>query len=286
MKLPQEPPLRLNALQDAQARAILLETEILVLSCVFWKMDTPRVIQRRRLSDSLFYIPIRGRMRCRVDDTEGVIGPGAFLMVAEDVEHEAWMDTDCDFIEAYAIHAHVYTHHAKPLLAHFNEPFGRMEPIDFWQSQLALLTWFFAKGEEAAKKFGTPLLRSLLLQQLLHGKHLEAQPQAGDERIWNAVYHILNNHASPLAVSDLAQRAGLSQVQFRKLFRRHTGSSPKAYIQKLRLSKAKALMQTDPQMTVKEVAARTGIGDVHYFHEIFRRTYGSSPGEYRFREEH
>lgn len=285
MKSPQDSPLIISSEQEDQVKSIIMETEIIALSCVFWKMNTPGVIERRRLGNCFFYVPVVGSIHCRGNGQEKVIGPGAMLMVAENTEHEAWMASGCSYLEAYALHAHSYTHHAQPLLSFFKEPFGQLEPPAFWHRQLALLARLFNQHEAAAKKFGATFLQSLLLHQLLTGAQLTERPKAGDERIWSAVNHILRNYASPLTVADLARRTHLSEVQFRKLFQRQTGTSPKAYIQKLRLAKAKALLQTDPEMTVKEAAARTGIGDARYFHEIFRKTYGSSPGTHRNHKE-
>jgi AraC-like DNA-binding protein len=47
------------------------------------------------------------------------------------------------------------------------------------------------------------------------------------------------------------------------------------------LRKARALLQTNPQATIKEVASQTGFGDPHYLHAVFKQVYGTAPAACR-----
>ncbi len=260
-----------------QVETILAKSDLTLLTCVFWRMDTPQVIERRTLADSFLYFPLNRRLRCQVGNRQHLVGPGQFLMVAEGIEHEAWQEDGGGDLQVYAVHLNAYTLHAQPLLATFDSPVGQVDPPAAWFEQLELLTCLMERSQQLGRQYGEAWLRSLLLHQLLHGKMLQIPPQVTDQRIWSVVAHILRNYANPLNVKALARRANLSEVQFRAQFRRHTGNSPNAYIQRLRLAKARALLHSDPQLTVKEVAERTGFGSAHYLHALFRKIYGQTP---------
>jgi AraC-like DNA-binding protein len=267
----------------AQIEAILQNSEILVLTCLFWWMDIPHVMKPRTLADSLLYFPVQGRIRCRVGSETAVLGPGDFLMVPEGVEHEAHRveEPDEEIFKAYSIHAHAYTAQNRPLLGLFRSPLGRLPGPEGWFQQLALLTHMLGKNRETGEAFGEILVRNILLQQLIEGNPLASLPVADDVRVWTAVLHILRHFREPLHVPRLARQAGISEVQLRKLFNRDIGVPPGRYIQQVRLRKARALLQTNPRITVKEVAEQTGFTDAHYFHAVFKQEYGATPGEYR-----
>ena len=274
-------PDRLTAEQREQVEVVLGESEVALISCLYWRMDIERVIPCRRLADSYVYVPVAGRLAYRVATQEGVVGPGEFMMVAEGVEHEARLAAGCDYFEAFALHAHAYTTHGQSLFAVFREPIGRLQPLSVWLEQLELLTHLMGVDQDLGRRFGEPWLRHLLLHQLMQGRAVYARPAATDERLWRALYYLMRHYAERLTVGELAARAGVSEVHFRNLFRRHTGQTPKAYIQQLRLRKARALLQTNPLLTVKEVAAQTGFGDAHHFHAVFKRAYGVTPATCR-----
>jgi AraC-like DNA-binding protein len=274
-------PLLLSAGQRQQVALIFVESEIALISCHFWRMAIPSVIPTRRLADSFLYVPLVGRLCCRVGAEERVLGPGDAMLVAEGVEHEARLAEGCDYFESYSLHAHAYTAQSTPLFAILATPFVRLEPPAFWQEQLALLTHLLGTTPEVGRRFGEPLLRQLLLCQLLQGNLTHEIPSPDDPRVWKAIYRMLTDYAAPLTVTALAREACLSPVQFRLLFKRDTGLSPRAYLQGLRLRKARALLQTNPQLTIKEVAEQTGLGDPHYLHAVFKAAYGMTPGACR-----
>jgi AraC-like DNA-binding protein len=260
-----------------QAQMILQHSEVLLLTCFFWRTSLPDGMGPRRLADSLIHVLVKGRLWYRVGAGEYVLEPGGMMMIPDGVEHEAKLADGCDHIAAFSIHAHAYTTQNRPLLALFSSPAGHLPGADGWFQQLGLLTHLMGRDEAAGRRFGESLLRALLLQQLLQGNPLREAPPAYDERIWLAICHILKRFADPLTVADLAREAGLGPAQFRKLFRRCTGTTPKAYIQELRLRKARALLQTNPALTVKEAAEHTGFGDPHYLHAVFKQKYGITP---------
>jgi len=86
--------------------------------------------------------------------------------------------------------------------------------------------------------------------------------------------------ATPPALGELARRCGLSASHFRHLFGQHYGCSPRTYMRRARLHKAKELM-VSTAMTLSEIAASLGFETVHSLSRAFSEAEGISPSEYR-----
>lgn len=85
-----------------------------------------------------------------------------------------------------------------------------------------------------------------------------------------------------LSVAALAAQTGWSEVYFRRAFRAAFGTSPLAYIRRVQLENAKALLRTG-YYSVTETATRCGFDSVSYFSYTFRRETGVTPSAYRER---
>lgn len=84
------------------------------------------------------------------------------------------------------------------------------------------------------------------------------------------------------SLNDLATLAGLEERTFQRRFQRATGLAPTEYVQRLRVGKARDLLQFG-SLTVDEVAAEVGYVDPGAFRKVFNRIVGLSPASYRKR---
>jgi len=99
-------------------------------------------------------------------------------------------------------------------------------------------------------------------------------------RMEEAVLFLRAHFDQPLTAPSLASRFGFSTSHFTSLFLQHTGHSPIDYLIRVRISRACALLDlTD--LSIQEIAARTGYGDPYYFSRIFKKVTGLSPKSYR-----
>jgi AraC family transcriptional regulator, transcriptional activator FtrA len=87
---------------------------------------------------------------------------------------------------------------------------------------------------------------------------------------------------APLAVSELAQRAAMSERTFLRRFREATGLTPKAWLQHERMIRARALLEGSRQ-TVEWIAEQCGFRTVESFRIAFRSSVGLAPSAYRER---
>ncbi|MBQ9802590.1 MAG: helix-turn-helix domain-containing protein [Clostridia bacterium] len=84
---------------------------------------------------------------------------------------------------------------------------------------------------------------------------------------------------SALRVGDFAAQRGVSEVYFRREFRRYFGASPLEYIKQKRVEAAARMLETG-LCNVTEAALQSGFESVAYFSAEFRRLMGVSPTAY------
>jgi AraC-like DNA-binding protein len=102
-----------------------------------------------------------------------------------------------------------------------------------------------------------------------------------DERIKKATAYIEEHFRSKLTRSQMAAAAHLSAFYFSRLFRRHVGFSPEAYVLNCRLRyAAKLLALRGPDCSIADVAADSGFADQSHFGRLFRRAFGQTPQQY------
>ena len=97
--------------------------------------------------------------------------------------------------------------------------------------------------------------------------------------IENRMYFDIENHITD---ADYSKLAGLSKFYFIKIFKKHYGLSPNAYIDKIRLEKSKFLLK-ETDMKIKDIAKETNFCDEFYFSKFFKKSVGTSPTAYRNR---
>jgi transcriptional regulator GlxA family with amidase domain len=82
-------------------------------------------------------------------------------------------------------------------------------------------------------------------------------------------------------VTELARVANMSVRSLQEGFRRHVGTAPMTYLQRVRLGRAhEALRRADPvRVTVAAVAHRWGFAHLGRFASAYRSQFGESPSE-------
>lgn len=80
----------------------------------------------------------------------------------------------------------------------------------------------------------------------------------------------------PLSVAALALRVGQSQRKLEMRFAKALGISPGIYYLRLRLQAAHRLV-SDTQLTIREIALRSGFDSLSSFSRAFKHQYGESP---------
>jgi AraC-like DNA-binding protein len=100
------------------------------------------------------------------------------------------------------------------------------------------------------------------------------------KRLTPALEHVVANYRRPLAVADLARRAGLSASQLQREFRRLFGMTVGDYILRLRLLMARRRLRGTTD-AVGRIATDCGFYDQAHFTRAFKQHTGQTPLEYR-----
>jgi AraC-like DNA-binding protein len=102
-----------------------------------------------------------------------------------------------------------------------------------------------------------------------------------DRRAVTQVCAILErNLGHPTSLKELAGQAGMSASKLKLLFPQACGVTPFAYLRRLRLQKAHALL-TSSRMNVTEVALEVGYSSLSHFSRAFAERYGVPPSRMR-----
>lgn len=104
----------------------------------------------------------------------------------------------------------------------------------------------------------------------------------GDEAILGVQQWLLTHSQGRITMAALARRAGLGERTFLRRFLAATGQTPSAYLQQLRVERARELLELT-RLAIDDVAWKVGYSDVSAFRKIFLRIVGLSPGAYRQR---
>jgi len=86
-------------------------------------------------------------------------------------------------------------------------------------------------------------------------------------------------YAAPISLSEAARCAGISRFHFLRSFSRAFGESPHAYLQRVRLERAKERLARGAAVT--DACFDVGYSSLGSFSALFARRYGRSPSEWR-----
>ena len=107
-------------------------------------------------------------------------------------------------------------------------------------------------------------------------------PGSEKQRVARRAMAYFNMYFAELDVSSesAAFSLGVSEDFLQDCFKEETGVTPAAYLNRCRVSQAKALLVSDRQSLV-EVARAVGFSDRKYFERVFQQEVGVSPSAYR-----
>jgi len=158
----------------------------------------------------------------------------------------------------------------------------------FIRKELLLLVQKFQ--EEASKDYPNELIinhiENLLARVLVHDGLVKDVDNRRPEKVYaknikNVLEYIFNNYDNPeLSVLELAEVCGCSVAHFSRSFKAFVGDPPIVHINKLRLSKAKALFG-NKDLSLGEIAKMCGYNNISTFTESFKKIIGMKPKEYR-----
>lgn len=109
------------------------------------------------------------------------------------------------------------------------------------------------------------------------GRLLNREPRVAE------AIRVMESHIdSPVPVSDIARKLGLSTRSLELLFTNAIGQSPGSYYLSLRLKAARRLI-LDTHLSMADTAERTGFSSISSLSRAFKRHFGQSPSKLRLK---
>ncbi|MFM0672716.1 helix-turn-helix transcriptional regulator [Paraburkholderia sediminicola] len=133
-----------------------------------------------------------------------------------------------------------------------------------------------------------PIMNETYVLELLESlfarlKQPSPQPIAGalSSQQLRLVREFVEAHlADKIVLEDLSLLVGLARFRFLKLFKRTVGMTPHAWLLRMRLEKAVALINANRNMPITEIAHAVGFFDQSHFTRAFREAYGVTPARF------
>ena len=96
------------------------------------------------------------------------------------------------------------------------------------------------------------------------------------KKLQAALSEISERYAENEKIEYYADLCGMSEVNFRRLFREYTGQSPVDYRNNIRLNNARIKLQSG-EYNVSEAAETSGFSNLSFFIRLYKKKYGHTP---------
>ncbi|MCA0757278.1 AraC family transcriptional regulator [Paenibacillus sp. N4] len=97
-----------------------------------------------------------------------------------------------------------------------------------------------------------------------------------------AIAYIRKHYNDPtLSLNGLADKLAISPPYLSRMITEATGSSFPDFVHLVRLEHARALLISDPELDIREIAEKSGYSSSTYFTTLFKKRYGVTPSKWR-----
>ena len=131
-----------------------------------------------------------------------------------------------------------------------------------------------AKANAAARYLFHQSVRPAGSQQ--NADPLEPLGNTAPRNVRRAIAMMEKNLETPLAISEICNRTGISHRQLDRLFREYVQKTPSLYYRDIRLDRARGLV-TQTEMPLAQVALASGFSSQVHFSRAYRQRFGLPP---------
>ncbi|NGP46585.1 methylphosphotriester-DNA--protein-cysteine methyltransferase family protein [Bacillaceae bacterium SIJ1] len=91
---------------------------------------------------------------------------------------------------------------------------------------------------------------------------------------------IKNNYIQHLSLQDISSSVGVSRYHLNRIFKERVGCTPRMYLERVRVNKAKELLLTTA-LNSTQIGYSIGYQSISSFYNAFKRHTGFSPSQFR-----
>jgi AraC-like DNA-binding protein len=267
---------------------LLNATTIEAISALEWRWRRGWQVGPRVIHDSMWFYVEHGSGCYRLANHKQPLhfGPGSILLIPPNVEHTVEQDRNCES-HVFAVHFHARIFGAIDLFNLLGFPsmvagdgkslYGPASHRLAREFAMKPPGWRIAMNADVLS-----VLFSLIRTEATHfHPDLTLSALAEIPRFLPVFRQIEKSlHRPEYSVMDMAREVHLSEVQFRKIFRRITGTSPVRFLQRRRIDHACSLLHTSTD-SIGSIAEASGFCEAPFFHRVFKTWTGTTPGAYR-----
>ncbi len=236
-----------------------------ILDVVEFKAGTSSSVHNKRKFDA-FSFRFSADAVITTDKTSRHIGDNFLCYFPADIRYKR-ESTHEDLI---AVHLHLENYTSDDIEGFLTDDPERMKRL----FRELLVTW-------RERRIGYQYECAALMNAILAQCYKENRPTSASYAVIAPSVQYLHRHFTDpeLSIPALAAVSHISEVYFRKLFKKEFGISPVKYITHLRIRHAISLM-SEGHCHFKEIAALSGYQDYTYFSSEFKRIKGVAPSQY------
>lgn len=132
----------------------------------------------------------------------------------------------------------------------------------------------------SALEKGTLILETFAELTSRQGEKINEKEPAPEPKVVSRVKSYLEeNYLDNITLLEISAFAYMSQFHLIRVFKRHTGLSPYAYLELIRIKRAKEFLLTGK--SIIDTAYELGFTDQSHFTKAFKRFTGTTPGLYQ-----
>lgn len=236
------------------------------------------------------YYLLSGQCRVFINHSIYTLFPGDMVLIPPQILHKMLYETDQPAERITVSFTAEYSKNFRRSCdeASWNHIFSRPKltiPTSSQTSLLPLLEQLLreARGLDAYSSIQTKALLFQLLALIGRCQDDSQAPQILDQAqtaIQEAARFIYEHYEENLTLADAALVAHMNTTYFSKKFKESTGFGFKEYLTNIRLQKAAQLLSATG-ISITEIAVICGFSDGNYFGDVFRKSFGVSPRNYR-----
>ncbi|WP_230986708.1 AraC family transcriptional regulator [Cohnella fermenti] len=103
----------------------------------------------------------------------------------------------------------------------------------------------------------------------------------GEELVRRVIGYLSTQYPEAVTIESMSESLGYNRAYLSRVFKRHTGLTPIAFLTRTRIDHGRRLLRERPELTVEQIASSVGYPDALYFSKQFRKRCGETPTEYR-----
>lgn len=275
----------------------------------FVSYKSPWIHFKRNTNEYILYILKSGELHIQENKIRYVLQKGDVLLLEPNLDHEGFEKHICDYYYIHFTHPDISSVCIEDL-----ESFAKryiLEDRDTEESgRCCIPKQFTIKDRSGFAQIVNGLNEMLQLYRrknynrsltalkfselliLLSRENLQAELQKSRKRTTKGTVkahelldYIHHHYQSKITSEDIEALFECNFDYLNRTFNKLTGHSITHYINKVRISQARELLQTT-HLSIGEIAYLVGFGDIYYFSKVFKKYEGISPVAYykRIRE--